>query len=117
MLRPNLGSWVLKGPGSSRVLRPQGSWVLKGSLESWVLVFRYAVFLKARIYCEIFLSDYFMKHSLMHISFHIIGFHENHVKYVKRNPSGTIMLFSQIILPEMRTEGISSPRNSADLLQ
>ena len=58
-----------------------------------------------------------MKHRLMHISFHIIGFHENHVKYVKRNPSGTIMLFSQIILPEMRTEGISSPRNSADLLQ
>ena len=25
---------------------------------------------KARLHCEIFLSDYFMKHSLMHISLH-----------------------------------------------
>ena len=30
---------------------------------------------KTRIHCEIFLSDYFVKHSLMHISLHIIGFH------------------------------------------
>ena len=29
---------------------------------------------KVRIQCEIFLSDYFMKHSLMHISLHIIDF-------------------------------------------
>ena len=28
--------------------------------------------LKARILCEIFLSDYFMKHSLMYISLHLI---------------------------------------------
>ena len=27
----------------------------------------------------------------MHVSLHIIGFHEIHVKYVKRNPSGTII--------------------------
>ena len=67
--------------------------------------------LKVRIHCEIFLSDYFMKHNLMHISLHIIGFHEISVKYVKRNPSRTI------VLPEMRTEGIYSPRNSAVLLQ
>ena len=28
--------------------------------------------LKGRIHCEIFLSDYFMKHSLMYISLHLI---------------------------------------------
>ena len=27
---------------------------------------------KARIHCEIFLSDYFMKHSLMHSSLHLV---------------------------------------------
>ena len=75
-----------------------------------ISVFR-EVFPKLRIHCEIFLSDYFMKHSLMHISLHIIGFHEIHVKYVKRSPTLTIMLFLQIILPEMRREGIRSPRN------
>ena len=30
-------SWVLQGPGSSRILGPQGSWVLKGSGFSRVL--------------------------------------------------------------------------------
>ena len=49
--------------------------------------------IKVRIHCEIFLSDYFMKQSFMHISLHIIGFHEIHLKYVKRNPSRTIVLF------------------------
>ena len=49
--------------------------------------------LKARIHCEIFFSDYFIKNRLTHISLHIIGFHEIHVKYVKANPSRTIMLF------------------------
>ena len=33
----HLGSWVLKGPGSSRVLSPEGSWVLKGPESSMVL--------------------------------------------------------------------------------
>ena len=56
-------------------------------------VFRKKCLLKARIHCEIFLSDYFMKHNLMHISLHIIGFDEVYVKYVKRNPSRTIKLF------------------------
>ena len=46
---------------------------------------------KARIYCEIFLSDYFMKHSLMHISLNLIWSHEIHVNYVKRNPSRTVV--------------------------
>ena len=41
---------------------------------------------KARIHCEIFLSDYFMKHSLMYISLHLIWFHEIHIKYLKRKP-------------------------------
>ena len=54
--------------------------------------------LKARIHCEIFLSDYFMKHSLMHISLHIIGFHEIHAKDVKRNPSRTIIRKCSICL-------------------
>ena len=43
--------------------------------------------LKARIHCEVFLSDYFMKRSLMHASLHLIWFHEIHVNYVKKNPS------------------------------
>ena len=73
--------------------------------------------LKARIHCEIFFSDYFIKNRLTHISLHIIGFHEIHVKYVKANPSRTIMLFSQIILPEMKTKGIHSLKNSAVFLQ
>ena len=46
----HLESWILKGPGSSRVLSPEGSWVLKGPESSmvlgppepWVLIFRYA---------------------------------------------------------------------------
>ena len=46
--------------------------------------------IKARIHCEIFLSDYFMKDSLMHISLHIIRYYEIYVKYVKMNPSRTI---------------------------
>ena len=54
--------------------------------------------LKVRIHCGIFLSQYFMKHSLMHVSLHIIGFHEIHVKYVKRNPSRTIISKSSICL-------------------
>ena len=54
--------------------------------------------LKARIHSEIFLSDYFMKHSLMDISLHIIGFREIHVKYVKRNPSRTIISKCSICL-------------------
>ena len=42
---------------------------------------------KGEIHCEIFLSDYFMKHSLMlYISLHLILFHEIHIKYVKRKP-------------------------------
>ena len=51
-----------------------------------------------RIHCEIFLSDYFMKHSLMHISLRVIGFHEIHVKHVKRNPSWTIISKCSICL-------------------
>ena len=39
-----------------------------------------------------------MKHSLMHISLHIIGFHEIHVNYVKRNPSRTIISKRSICL-------------------
>ena len=39
-----------------------------------------------------------MKHSLMHVSLHIIGFHEIHVKYVKRNPSRTIISKNSICL-------------------
>ena len=47
--------------------------------------------LKARIHCEIFLSDYFMKHSLMHISLHLIWFHETQIKYAKRKPPRTMI--------------------------
>ena len=54
--------------------------------------------LKARIHCEIFLSEYFIKHSLMHISLHIIGFHEIHVKYVKQNRSRIIISKCSICL-------------------
>ena len=43
-------------------------------------------FLKARIHCEIFISDYFMKYSLMYILLHLIWFHEIDIKYVKRKP-------------------------------
>ena len=43
-----------------------------------------AKFLKASIHCEIFISDYFMEHSLMYNSLHLIWFHETHIKYVKR---------------------------------
>ena len=39
--------------------------------------------LKARIHCEIFLSDYSWN-SLMYISLHLVWFHEIHIKYVKR---------------------------------
>ena len=46
--------------------------------------------LKARIHCEIYLSDYFMKHNLTHISLHLIWFHEICIKYVKRKPPQTI---------------------------
>ena len=53
---------------------------------------------KARIHYEIFLSDYFMRYSLMHISLHIIWFHEIHVKCVKRNPSRTIISKCSICL-------------------
>ena len=49
------------------------------------------LFKTAKIHCEIFLPDYFMKHSLMHISLHIIRFHKIYVKYVKRNHSRTII--------------------------
>ena len=56
---------------------------------------------KARIHLEIFLSDYFMRYSLMHISLHIIWFHEIHVKYVKRNPSRTIISECSICLEHM----------------
>ena len=40
--------------------------------------------LKARIHCEICLSDYSMKHSLIRISSHLVWFHEIHIKYLKR---------------------------------
>ena len=46
--------------------------------------------LKARIHCEIYLSDYFMKHNLTYISLHLIWFHEIRIKYVKRKPPRTI---------------------------
>ena len=49
------------------------------------------VILKARIHREIFLSDYFMKHSLMYISLHLIWFHEIHIKHVKRKPPRTMI--------------------------
>ena len=48
--------------------------------------------LKARIHCEIFLSVYFMKHSLMHISLHLIWFHEIHIWHLKRKPLRTIII-------------------------
>ena len=47
--------------------------------------------LKARIHCKMFLSDYFMKHSLIRISSHLIWFHEIHIKYVKRKPLQTMI--------------------------
>ena len=43
-------------------------------------------FVQARIHCQTFLSDYFMKHSLMYISLHLIWFYEIHVKHVNRKP-------------------------------
>ena len=49
------------------------------------------VFLKARIHCGIFLSDYFMKQNLTLISLHVIWLHEFCIKYVKRNPPRTII--------------------------
>ena len=47
--------------------------------------------LKARIHCKIYFSDCFMKHNLMHISLHLIWFHEIRIKYVKRKPPRTII--------------------------
>ena len=58
-----------------------------------------------------------MKHSLMHVSLHIIRFHELRVKYVTGNPSRTIMPFFPDYFNRDETEGIHSPRNSAVLLQ
>ena len=40
------------------------------------------------MHCETFLSDYFMKHSLMYISLHLIWFHEIGIKHVKWKPPG-----------------------------
>ena len=48
-------------------------------------------FIKARIHCEIYLSDCFMKHNLMHISLHLIWFHEIRITYVKRKPPRTFI--------------------------
>ena len=48
-------------------------------------------FIKARIHCEIYLSDCFMKHNLMHISLHLIWFHEIRMTYVKRKPPRTFI--------------------------
>ena len=44
------------------------------------------------IHCEIFISDYFMKHNLMHVSLHLIWFNEIYINYKikKRKPLGTI---------------------------
>ena len=62
---------------------------IKNRLQHRYFSVNIANFLKARIHCEIFISDYFMKDGLMHISLHLIWFHETHVNYVKRNPSRT----------------------------
>ena len=48
-------------------------------------------FIKARIHCEMYLSDCFMKHNLMHISLHLIWFHEIRMTYVKRKPPRTFI--------------------------
>ena len=47
-------------------------------------------YLKARIHYEIFLSEYFMKNSLMRISLHLIWLHETHIKHVNRKSPRTI---------------------------
>ena len=49
------------------------------------------VLLKARIHCEIYLSDYFVKHNLMHMLLYLIWFHEIRMKYVKRKSPRTII--------------------------
>ena len=40
--------------------------------------------LKARILCEIFLSDYFMKHSLMYISLHLCKICKKETSTIKK---------------------------------
>ena len=62
-------------------------------------------FVKARIQCEIFLSDYFMKHSLMYISLYLIWFHEIHIKYVKREP------------PRLRKKGIQKKAEACNFIK
>ena len=52
----------------------------------------FSKYLKARIHCEIYLSDC-KKHNLMHISLHLIWFHLFKIRiiYVKRKPPRTII--------------------------
>ena len=63
---------------------------------------------KARIHCEIFLSDSFMKHSLMYISLHLIWFHEIHIKYVKRKPPRLRKKeFKRSLIPAIKKETLA----------
>ena len=41
------GPWCSRVQGPQEILAPLGSWVLYGSPESWVLVFRYVIFICA----------------------------------------------------------------------
>ena len=65
-------------------ISPQG-----GNFQFSVRAERYVKSIKARIHCEIFLSDYLMKYNLMHIPLRLIWFHEIHKKYVKSKPPQT----------------------------
>ena len=65
-------------------ISPQG-----GNFQFSVRAERYVKSIKARIHCEIFLSDYLMKYNIMHIPLRLIWFHEIHIKYVKRKPPQT----------------------------
>ena len=80
--------WTCRLQGKTPVLKGNVLLFRASAKGSWAHLIS---FLKARMHCEIFLSDYFMKHSLMHISLHIIRFHKIYVKYVKRNHSRTII--------------------------
>ena len=84
---------------------------IKKETVAHVFPVNFAKFVKARIHCEIYLSDYFMKHNLMYISLYLIWFHEIRIKYVKRKPPRTIIRKVAIFqcLPRLHVVNIGWP--------
>ena len=71
-----------------------------------------------RIHCEIYLSDYFMKHNLMHMSLYLIWFHKIRIKYVKKKSPRTIIRKNTIspCLPRLHVVDIGWPVSHEKLL-